>query len=108
MKIHRHKLQFIASRLKLKFRKCDVRRLSKRRRCDVSSLQQALMYTWVVPKILNLNWLVFLTESYVPSSFEHYMRFLYIPLHYVFKLIGFSPKGRPKMRQFLRIFVNFK
>ena len=28
------------------------------------------------------------------------MRFYVIPLRYVFKLIGFSPKGRPKMRQF--------
>ena len=29
------------------------------------------------------------------------MSFFYvIPLRYVLKLIGFSPKGRPKMRQF--------
>ena len=42
-----------------------------------------------------------LTESNVPSFFEHNMRFSYvIPLGYVFKLIGFSTKGRPKISHF--------
>ena len=35
--------------------------------------------------------------------FRHSLNIIYdlyvIPLRYVFKLIGFSPKGRPKMRQ---------
>ena len=34
------------------------------------------------------------------SFFEHNMSFYVIPLRYVFKLIGFSLKGRPKLRQF--------
>ena len=36
--------------------------------------------------------------------FRHYLNiilgFYVIPLRYVFKLIGFRPKGRPEMRQF--------
>ena len=39
-------------------------------------------------------------EIIVPSFFEHNMRFLCYSVGFVFKLIGFSPKGRPKMRQF--------
>ena len=46
MKIHRYKLPFIASWLKLKFRKCDVRRMSTRRDCDVTSLEPAHLYPW--------------------------------------------------------------
>ena len=42
-------------------------------------------------------------ESNVPSFFEHNMCFDVIPMRYVFKLIGFSPKDRPKMGQFFEI-----
>ena len=46
-----------------------------------------------------------------PSFFEHNMSFYVcyvILLYYVLKLIRFSPKGRPKMRQFFEFFVNLK
>ena len=33
-------------------------------------------------------------------SFNIILGVYVIPLHYVFKLIGFSMKGRPKMHQF--------
>ena len=42
-----------------------------------------------------------------PQSLNILCSFYAIPLRYVFKLIGLSPKRRPKMRQFL-VFVNFK
>ena len=47
MKIHIYKLPFIKSWLKLKLSKCDVRRMSTRRRCDVISLEPAHLYPWV-------------------------------------------------------------
>ena len=48
-------------------------------------------------------------ENSVLSFFEHNMMLFYvIPLLYVLKLIGFSPKGRPKMRQFFLLFVHLK
>ena len=48
-------------------------------------------------------------EYSVLSFFEHNMMLFYvIPLLYVLKLIGFSPKGRPKMRQFFFTFCTFE
>ena len=43
-----------------------------------------------------------------PHSLNIICSFYVIPLHLVFKLMGLSPKGRPKMRQFFEFFVNFK
>ena len=80
MKIHKFKLLLFMSWLKLNFRKCDVRRISTRRRCDVTSLDPGHLYPWVVSWVQNsywcLNWLVIFKESRFPSFFEHNMRFL--------------------------------
>ena len=38
-------------------------------------------------------------------SFNIILGFYVILLRYVFKLIGFSPKGRPKMRQFFKFLL---
>ena len=40
-----------------------------------------------------------LMESNILSFFEHIMRFLCYSTALCFKLIGFSPKGRPEMCQ---------
>ena len=96
LKIPRYKLQFIASWLKFKFRECDVRRMSTRRRCDVTLLETAHLYPWVASWGLQLivifELLGILTESNIPPFFEHNMRFFYlIPQRYVFNSIGFCP-----------------
>ena len=46
-------------------------------------------------------------ESIVPLFFEHNMRFYVIPLRYVFKLIGSSPKAGPKMCLFFEFLKSF-
>ena len=56
MQIYKFKLLLFESLLKLNFRKCDVRRMSTRRRCDVTSLDPGHLYPWVVSWVQNSYW----------------------------------------------------
>ena len=79
MRIHIYKLLFITSGLKLKFRKCGVRRMSTKRCCDLTLLEQAHLYPGL---ILGLKFVVvfeligIFKESNVLSFFGHNMRFV--------------------------------
>ena len=79
MKIHSYKLPFITSWLKLKFRKCDVRRMSMRRPCDVTSLEPLGCIT-EIKLVVVFELICILMESNFLSFLEHNMRFLcYFP-----------------------------
>ena len=95
MKIHRYKLHFIANWLKLKFWKCDVRRMSTRRRCDVTLLETA--HPWVsmgcfsgLKLVVVFELIGILMESNVPSFFEDNMRFLCYSAALCIQINGFQ------------------
>ena len=81
--------------------------MSTRRCCDVTSLELAHLYPWFDSGVLfRLNSI--LTENNISLSLNIIQGFYVLPLCYVIKLKGFSPKDRPKLRHFFQALSNLK